>query len=89
MPEFLQLRMPTPNPNPNQAPVTGGEARHSGDAAATPPMASPASPLFRPEALQAQQVQWLGSIRIGRNPRFALVAWVSLLLAAALIAFAA
>jgi membrane fusion protein len=37
--------------------------------------------------LQAQQVQWLGSIRIGRNPRFALVAWVSLAVGVALIAF--
>jgi membrane fusion protein len=61
--------------------VNAGEAFRSSDAAP--------SPLFRPQALQAQQSQWLGGIRIGRNPRFALVAWVSLLLAAALIAFAA
>ena len=56
-----------------------------GDAAAAPRV----QPLFRAEALQARQAQWLGSVRIGHNPRFALVAWVSLALGAALIAFAA
>jgi membrane fusion protein len=53
-------------------------------------MATPQpTPLFRAEVMQAQQTQWLGSIRIGRNPSFALVAWVSLLLGASSIAFAA
>lgn len=37
--------------------------------------------------MRARQVQWLGSIRIGRPPSFAWVTGVSLLLAAALIAF--
>lgn len=45
-------------------------------------------PLFRQEVVQAKQVQWLGGIRIGRNPRFALVAWLSVAMAAALLAFA-
>jgi len=44
--------------------------------------------LFRPEVAQAQASQYLGTIRIGRNPSFSVVAVVSLLLAAALIAFA-
>jgi membrane fusion protein len=44
--------------------------------------------LFRSEAIAAHTAQHLGSIRIGRNPRFAFVAGVSLLLAAALVAFA-
>jgi membrane fusion protein len=48
-----------------------------------------ATPLFRAEAVQAQTAQHLGSIRIGRNPRFTAVAWVALALGAALIAFAA
>jgi membrane fusion protein len=46
------------------------------------------SPLFRPEAIAAHTAQHLGSIRIGRNPRFSVVAWVALLVAAQLIAFA-
>jgi len=45
------------------------------------------SSLFRDEALRAQQGRYLGSIRIARNPSFTLVAGVSLLLGAALIAF--
>lgn len=44
-------------------------------------------PLFREEVLHACQVHWLGSIRIGRPPSFAWVTGISLLLAAALIAF--
>jgi membrane fusion protein len=47
------------------------------------------SPLFRPEVLHAQDAQYLGGIRIGRNPRHATVAAIALLLAGALIAFAA
>ena len=47
------------------------------------------SQLFRQEALDAQRAQYLGSTRIGRNPRHATVAAVSLLLAGALVAFAA
>lgn len=46
-------------------------------------------PLFRQEVQDAQSAQYLGSIRIGRNPRHATVAAVSLLLAGALVAFAA
>ncbi len=44
--------------------------------------------MFRPEVAQAQASQYLGTIRIGRNPGFSAVAVVSLLLATALIAFA-
>jgi membrane fusion protein len=44
--------------------------------------------LFRAEAVQAQTAQHLGSIRIGRNPRFTAVVCVALVLGAALIAFA-
>ncbi len=44
--------------------------------------------LFRPEVAEAQASQYLGSIRIGRNPGFSVVAAVSLLLATGLIAFA-
>ena len=47
------------------------------------------STLFRQEVLDAQSAQYLGSIRIGRNPRHATVAAVALLLAGALVAFAA
>ena len=47
------------------------------------------SPLFRQEVLDAQSAQYLGSIRIGRNPRHATVAAVALLLAGLLVAFAA
>ena len=47
------------------------------------------TPLFRQQALDAQQAQYLGSVRIGRNPGFAIVAGVALLLAAALVSFAA
>ena len=46
------------------------------------------SSLFRPEVAQAQASQFLGTIRIGRNPSFAAVALVSVILAGALIAFA-
>lgn len=46
-------------------------------------------PLFRQEVLEAQRAQYLGGIRIGRNPRHASVAAVALLLAALLVAFAA
>lgn len=46
------------------------------------------TPLFRQQALDAQQAQYLGSVRIGRNPGFAAVAGVALLLAAALVSFA-
>ena len=46
------------------------------------------TPLFRQEVIAAQTAQYLGSIRIGRNPRFEAVALVALALAAALVAFA-
>lgn len=46
------------------------------------------SALFRQEVLDAQSAQYLGGISIGRNPRHATVAAVSLLLAGALVAFA-
>jgi len=39
--------------------------------------------------MQAQQASWLGGIRIGKNPGFTLVAGVALLLAGAMVAFAA
>jgi len=45
-------------------------------------------PLFRPEVMQAQQVQWLGSIRIARPPGFALVTALAITCATALVAFA-
>ena len=45
------------------------------------------STLFREEVMRARQAQWLGSIRIGRPPSFAWVTGISMLLAAALIAF--
>lgn len=45
-------------------------------------------PLFRPEVTQAHGAAWLGAIRIGHNPRFAVVAAVALALAAALAVFA-
>jgi membrane fusion protein len=44
--------------------------------------------LFREEALQAKGAQFLGTIRIGRPPSFTLFAATSLVLAAALVAFA-
>jgi membrane fusion protein len=44
--------------------------------------------LFRQEVVRAQGEHHLGSIRIGRNPGFAVVAMVALGLAAALVAFA-
>lgn len=47
------------------------------------------TPLFRQQALDAQQAQYLGSVRIGRNPGFAAVAGLALVLAAALVSFAA
>lgn len=47
------------------------------------------TPLFRTEVLEAQSAQYLGTIRIGRNPRHGTVAAVALLLAATLVAFAA
>lgn len=46
------------------------------------------SPLFREEVIQARQAQYLGAIRLGRNPSFALVAWVAVTLVGALISFA-
>lgn len=46
------------------------------------------SPLFRPEVMQVQQAQWLGSIRIARPPGFALVTALAIACAAALVAFA-
>lgn len=45
-------------------------------------------PLFRPEVMQAQSSQWLGSIRIARPPGFALVTSVALVCALALVSFA-
>ncbi|MFT7722154.1 MAG: HlyD family efflux transporter periplasmic adaptor subunit [Roseateles sp.] len=50
--------------------------------------ATPALPLFRPEALQAREAQWLGGIRIGRPLGFTLVTGAALAMAAALVAFA-
>jgi membrane fusion protein len=47
-----------------------------------------ASPLFRQEVLDARSAQYLGNIRIGRNPRHGTVAIVALVLAGALISFA-
>lgn len=44
--------------------------------------------LFRDEVLQERRTQFLGTIRIGRNPSFALVTAVALLLAVALVAYA-
>lgn len=44
--------------------------------------------LFRREALEARQAQWLGTIRIGRPLSFAVVTTAAVLMAAALIAFA-
>lgn len=44
--------------------------------------------LFRQEVLDAQSAQYLGGIRIGRDPRHGTVVAVSLLLAGALVAFA-
>ena len=44
--------------------------------------------LFRDEVLQERRTQFLGAIRIGRNPSFTLVTAVALLLAAALVAYA-
>ena len=46
------------------------------------------SQLFRDEALAARQAQYLGAIRIGRNPSFTVVTVVAVILAAALIAYA-
>lgn len=46
------------------------------------------TPLFRPEVMQAQQGQWLGAIRIGRPPQFAVVTAGALICAAALVSFA-
>ena len=45
------------------------------------------SQLFRPEALHERQVQWLGSIRIGRPPSFAWVTGIAICLALSLAAF--
>jgi membrane fusion protein len=45
------------------------------------------SPLFRPEVLQTQQAQWLGSIQIVRPPSFAWVTGISLLVVLTLVAF--
>lgn len=46
------------------------------------------TPLFRPEVMQAQSTQWLGSIRIGRPLSFSLVTGAALLMAAGLVSFA-
>lgn len=46
------------------------------------------SPLFRDEVIQARQAQYLGAIRLGRNPSFALVAWSAVALCTMLVAFA-
>lgn len=45
-------------------------------------------PLFRPEVLAARQVQWLGSIRIGRPPSFSAVTAMAIVMAAGLVTFA-
>jgi membrane fusion protein len=45
--------------------------------------------LFREEVLQERRTQFLGTIRIGRNPSFTLVTIVAVLLAAGLVAYAA
>lgn len=52
------------------------------------PAAPTAPPLFRQEVLQAQQAQWLGTIRIGRPLSFSVVTSASVAMAGALIAFA-
>jgi len=44
--------------------------------------------LFRPEVMQAQSTQWLGTIRIGRPPSFAWLTGIALALLAGLLAFA-
>lgn len=44
--------------------------------------------LFRSEALDAKRDQYLGTIRIGRNPSFTVVTVISIALAFALVAFA-
>ncbi len=44
--------------------------------------------LFRPEVMQERQATWLGSIRLGHNPRFSAVAALALLLAGCLVTFA-
>ena len=44
--------------------------------------------LFRDEVLEAQRSRSLGTIRIGRNPSFAVVTAVTVVLAAALVAYA-
>ena len=49
---------------------------------------APATPLFRPEVMQAQAGQWLGSIRIGRPLGFSLVTGAAVLMAAGLVSFA-
>jgi membrane fusion protein len=46
------------------------------------------TPLFRQEALDARQAQYLGSVVIARNPSFAVVACGAFLLAAVIAAFA-
>ena len=47
------------------------------------------APLFRTEVTQAQQASWLGSVHLAHNPRFTVVASMSLVLAGALLAFGA
>ena len=44
--------------------------------------------LFRDEVLEARKSQYLGSIRIGKNPSFTIVTIVALLLATALVSYA-
>ena len=48
-----------------------------------------ADTLFRLEAIQAQAVSHLGTVRLSRRPRHTIVAVVALILAGALVAFAA
>jgi membrane fusion protein len=51
-------------------------------------MSSSASPLFRPEAVAAQQAQWLGTVRLHRPWSYSAVTAVAVAMAASLIAFA-
>lgn len=51
-------------------------------------MSSLEPPLFRTEVIEARQVQWLGTIRIGRPLSFTVVTAASVAMAGALIAFA-
>lgn len=44
-------------------------------------------PLFRPQVLDAQRAQWLGSVHLARPPSFSVVTAASLVLGIALVAF--